>query len=132
MPVKVLTGVLGLVLLTALAASAASGPVYQAPQAYYLALGDSIAYGFQPNKPKAAPPSAFDSGYVDLFAARLRKLSPTIQVVNYGCPGESTRTFAAGGCEGRGDVRRCTIPSRERNLTRRSPSCGPIPVRSVR
>jgi len=105
MPVKVLTGVLGLVLLTALAASAASGPVYQAPQAYYLALGDSIAYGFQPNKPKAAPPSAFDSGYVDLFAARLRKLSPTIQVVNYGCPGESTRTFAAGGCEGRGDVK---------------------------
>jgi lysophospholipase L1-like esterase len=100
-----LAGVLGFVLLTALAASAASGPVYQAPQAYYLALGDSIAYGFQPNKPKAASPSAFDSGYVDLFAARLRKLSPTIQVVNYGCPGESTRTFAAGGCEGRGDVK---------------------------
>lgn len=105
MSVKVLAGVLGLALLTALAASAASGPVYQAPQAYYLALGDSIAYGFQPNKPKAAPPSAFDSGYVDLFVAGLRKLSPKIQVVNYGCPGESTRTFAAGGCEGRGDVK---------------------------
>src|SRR4029079_4607300 len=105
MPVKVVTGVLGLVLLTAIAASAASGPVYQAPQAYYLALGDSITYGFQPNKPKAAPPSAFDSGYVDLFAVRLRKLSPKIQVVNYGCPGESTRTFAVGGCEGRGDVK---------------------------
>lgn len=105
MLVKVLAGVLGLVLLTALAASAASGPVYQTPQAYYLALGDSITYGFQPNKPKAAPPSAFDSGYVDLFAARLHKLSPKIQIVNYGCPGESTRTFTAGGCPGRGDVK---------------------------
>jgi lysophospholipase L1-like esterase len=86
-------------------ASAASGPVYQAPSAYYLALGDSITYGFQPNKPKAAPASAFDSGYVDLFAARLHKLSPKIQVVNYGCPGESTRTFTVGGCPGRGDVK---------------------------
>jgi len=103
--IKILAGGWGLALLAALAASAASGPVYQAPRAYYLALGDSIAYGFQPNKPKGAPSAAFDSGYVDLFAARLHKLSPKIQVVNYGCPGESTRTFAAGGCEGRGDVK---------------------------
>ena len=70
-----------------------------APQDYYLALGDSIAYGFQPDKANAgAPPSAFDSGYVDVFAAYLRKLSPRIQVVNYGCPGESTVTFTRGGC----------------------------------
>jgi lysophospholipase L1-like esterase len=73
-------------------------PVYQPPQGYYLALGDSIAYGFQPNKPNAATPSAFDTGYVDLFAARLRKLSPKLQVVNYGCPGESTVTFTRGRC----------------------------------
>ena len=72
--------------------------MYQPPQSYYLALGDSIAYGFQPNKAKA-PPSAFDTGYVDVFAARLRKLSPKIQVVNYGCPGESTMTFTRGGCD---------------------------------
>jgi lysophospholipase L1-like esterase len=69
------------------------------PQSYYLALGDSITYGFQPTKAAAgAPPSSFDTGYVDVFAARLRKLSPKIQVVNYGCPGESTVTFARGGC----------------------------------
>ena len=79
--------------------SAGSGPVYQPPQSYYLALGDSIAYGFQPAKANAgAPPSAFDTGYVDVFAARLRKLSPKIEVVNYGCPGESTVTFMRGGC----------------------------------
>ena len=74
-------------------------PVYQAPQGYYLALGDSITYGFQPTKAKAgARPSVFRTGFVDVFAARLRKLSPGIQVVNYGCPGESTVTFTRGGC----------------------------------
>jgi lysophospholipase L1-like esterase len=103
---KILAGVLGLVLLTALAASAASGPVYQAPQAYYLALGDSIAYGFQPAKASARlPPSGFNTGYVDVFAARLRTIAPKIRVVNYACPGESTRTFIDGGCPGRADVR---------------------------
>jgi lysophospholipase L1-like esterase len=83
----------------AVARGTSPGPVYQPPQSYYLALGDSMAYGFQPTKAKpGARPSDFDTGYVDLFAARLRKLSPKIQVVNYGCPGESTVTFARGGC----------------------------------
>jgi lysophospholipase L1-like esterase len=68
------------------------------PRSYYLALGDSISYGFQPDKPNAAPPAAFDAGYVDVFAARLRKLAPKIHVVNYGCPGETTVSFTRGGC----------------------------------
>jgi lysophospholipase L1-like esterase len=80
--------------------------VYKAPQAYYLALGDSMAYGFQPAKASAGlPPSRFNTGYVDVFAARMRALSPKLRVVNYGCPGESTTTFIAGGCPGRRDVR---------------------------
>jgi lysophospholipase L1-like esterase len=70
----------------------------QSPRSYYLALGDSIAYGFQPTK-EHTPPSAVTTGYVDLFAARLRKLAPGIKVVNYGCPGESTVTFVRGGCD---------------------------------
>jgi lysophospholipase L1-like esterase len=75
-------------------ATAGRGPVYQPPQSYYLALGDSMAYGFQPTKAKpGARPSDFDTGYVDIFAARLRKLAPRIEVVNYGCPGESTLSF---------------------------------------
>jgi len=87
----------------ALAGTATSGtsprPVYQPPQSYYLALGDSMAYGVQPDKAKpGARPSDFDTGYVDIFAAGLRKLSSTLQVVNYGCPGESTITFARGRC----------------------------------
>src|SRR5206468_381364 len=83
---------------TAAVVSESSRPVYQPPQSYYLALGDSMAYGFQPTKNPGARPAAFDTGYVDLFAARLRKLAPQIQVVNYGCPGESTVTFTRGGC----------------------------------
>ena len=99
---------LGLAALPGSAAvvSHSSRPVYQPPRSYYLALGDSIAYGFQPNKAKPAPPSAFDTGYVDVFAARLRKLSPKIQVVNYGCPGESTMTFINGGCPWLAEKRR--------------------------
>jgi lysophospholipase L1-like esterase len=81
------------------ARSTAPRPVYQPPQRYYLALGDSIAYGIQPTKAKpGALPSDFDTGYVDVFAARLRKLAPKIQVVNYGCPGETTVTFTRAGC----------------------------------
>jgi lysophospholipase L1-like esterase len=91
----------------ALPASAASArvqrPVYQSPQSYYLALGDSIAYGFQPTKKPGMRASAFETGYVDVFAARLRKLAPNIQVVNYGCPGASTMTFSRGGCPAEAD-----------------------------
>jgi lysophospholipase L1-like esterase len=78
-------------------------PVYQPPQSYYLALGDSMAYGFQLTKKPGASPALFHTGYVDVFAARLRTLSPKIQVVNYGCPGESTVTFVGGSCPGLAD-----------------------------
>jgi lysophospholipase L1-like esterase len=92
---------LAIAVVFGLSGTAASGtsrqPVYQPPQRYYLALGDSMAYGFQPTKAEA-PPSAV-TGYVGLFAVNLRKLSPKIQIVNYGCPGESTVTFVRGGCD---------------------------------
>jgi lysophospholipase L1-like esterase len=96
------TLLLGFAAVLALAGTPASrtsqAPVYQPPQSYYLALGDSMAYGFQPTKAKAVP-SAVKTGYVDVFAAGLRKLAPEIEVVNYGCPGESTVTFTRGGCD---------------------------------
>jgi lysophospholipase L1-like esterase len=98
-PISRLTAsvLVGLALSLAVLVSAASGSA--AGERYYLALGDSIAYGFQPTKAKpGARPADFDTGYVDLFAARLRKGIPKLRVVNYGCPGESTATFARGGC----------------------------------
>ena len=86
-----------------LALAGTERPAGGSPAAYYLALGDSMAFGFQPTKatkpPSKLDPAAFRTGYVDVFAAQLRKLSPKIRVINYGCPGETTVTFAKGGCD---------------------------------
>src|SRR4051794_8143343 len=74
-------------------------PQFDPPKSYYLALGDSFTYGFQGFKFAAGlPPSAYNTGYVDVFGARLQQIRPGIIAVNYGCPGESTATFVAGGC----------------------------------
>jgi len=97
-------GALSVSLVAGLATEASA--VQQAPKSYYLALGDSIAYGFQPAKAdKGLPPSGYRTGYVDVFAKQLRQLSPKLQVVNYACPGESTVSFVHGNCPGRGDVK---------------------------
>jgi lysophospholipase L1-like esterase len=88
---------------TAAVGNQSSRPIYQPPRSYYLALGDSIAYGFQPTKMPGARPSVFNTGYVDVFAARLRRLAPKLRLVNYSCPGESTVTFTRGGCPGIAD-----------------------------
>jgi lysophospholipase L1-like esterase len=77
----------------------AASQIVQGPKQYYLALGDSITYGYQAYKHEAGlPPSAYDTGYVDVFADHLREIQPGITVVNYGCPGESTRSFLKGPC----------------------------------
>lgn len=91
--------ILGALVALGITAAAGSGATVPATGSYYLALGDSIAYGIQPDKggPGTAP-SAFTTGYVDLFAATLRRKSPGLHVVNYSCPGESTVTFVRGGC----------------------------------
>lgn len=72
---------------------------FDPPKRYYLALGDSIAFGYQVARHVAGlPPAGFNTGYVDVFATRLRAIRPDLTVVNYGCPGETTTTFIVGGC----------------------------------
>jgi len=79
----------------ALAALALAAPAEAAPQRYYLALGDSDAFGFQfPKFTPGVPAGAFHTGYADAVAAAL----PGRKLVNYGCPGESTVTFILGPC----------------------------------
>ena len=74
-------------------------PKFNPPKHYYLALGDSHTYGFQSWKFETGlTPASFNTGYVDVFAARLRAIRPDIDVVNYGCPGESTTSFITGPC----------------------------------
>jgi len=53
---------------------------------YYLALGDSLAFGYQPN-------GDFAHGYVQQLSATL----PDLTLQNLGCPGETTTTMVTGG-----------------------------------
>lgn len=80
------------------AAAFAAPPTFVAPKRHYLALGDSIPYGYTREQSLAGlPPSAFTS-YVDRFAARLRLIRDDVQVTHYSCPEERTATFIAGPC----------------------------------
>jgi lysophospholipase L1-like esterase len=96
-----------LVCVAALAASAmlALAPAAGAsgPGSTYLALGDSLAYGYHKAqfqnelKEKGFVEAAnFNDGYVNDFGAALRLLNPKLQIVNDGCPGETTETMIKG------------------------------------
>ena len=89
---------------SAASSSAASTPAAVAVPTYYLSLGDSVAFGYQQAKLNAElkagdySAASFDTGYSDLVAAALKKRSPSIVTANYGCPGETTHSYLAGGC----------------------------------
>lgn len=69
----------------------------------YLALGDSLAYGYHQAQFQEeleakgyVEPANFNDGYVDDFGAALRLLKPHLQIINDGCPGETTETMIEG------------------------------------
>lgn len=62
---------------------------------YYVSLGDSLAFGYQPDLVAAGDLNAADyRGYAEDFAG----MRPGLTLVNYGCPGETTGSMLAGGC----------------------------------
>jgi lysophospholipase L1-like esterase len=71
-----------------------------AQRTYYLALGDSLSQGVQPN------PAGVDvetrQGYPDQLYTALKITSPNLRLVKLGCPGETTTTMIKGGI--------CTYP----------------------
>ena len=73
------------------------------PQRTYLALGDSLAFGYQQAKFNSLfpneDPAAFHTGYVDDFGFVLRLRDRNLQTVNDGCPGETTDSFIDGPCQ---------------------------------
>src|SRR5437870_1074959 len=82
-------------------------PIFHPPAPYYLALGDSLAFGFQEAKflhelsAGTYDPATFNTGYDADFAAMIRPLAPgghPFTEVNYGCPGETTTSMIRGGC----------------------------------
>ena len=60
------------------------------PKARYLALGNSLAFGYQPDLD-------FNHGYVDDFMSNLSQHGVKY-LANMGCPGETSSTFINGGC----------------------------------
>ncbi len=85
--------------LVATHAQSPSPPLIGANQ-QYLALGDSLAFGQQPNcVPPQVPVPDCTHGYVnDLF--QVFQSEGTKDFKNFGCPGESSITFINGGCKG--------------------------------
>lgn len=57
---------------------------------HYLALGDSLAFGFQPN-------GDFTHGYVNDLFQELREEGVVKDVTHLGCPGETSTMFIKGG-----------------------------------
>jgi lysophospholipase L1-like esterase len=65
---------------------------------YYLALGDSLAWGYQPNPTTGAGVES-GHGYADDLAAYLRHEGDhDLKYVNLSCPGETTGTMLEGSC----------------------------------
>jgi hypothetical protein len=79
--------VLAVVLVNAPRAWAHDGP-------YYLALGDSLAVGIQPDANGFYKPTA--QGYADDLHALYRAWLPGLQLVKLGCSGETTRSMISG------------------------------------
>jgi hypothetical protein len=88
--------------LTALFATAANArPVSKT----YLALGDSLAFGYSQqlyneHQPEGDPASNFEAGYVDDYYSKLKAHSQW-QKVNLGCPGETSKSLIGNGPVGK-------------------------------
>jgi lysophospholipase L1-like esterase len=71
------------------------------PATYYLALGDSLSQGVQPDAAGTSVPTG--QGYPDQLYAVLHRGQPALRLVKLGCPGETTATMIHGGiCRYRG------------------------------
>lgn len=71
------------------------------PASYYLALGDSLSQGVQPDPAGASVETR--QGYADQLYAALRRRHPGLRLVKLGCPGETTSSMLSGGiCSYRG------------------------------
>jgi lysophospholipase L1-like esterase len=89
-------GLGGVVTAQAAAPAPASSASGHGPYDYYLALGDSLATGIQPNSTGAI--EITDQGYASDIAADLRAQDHDVKYTNLSCPGETTGTMLNGGC----------------------------------
>ncbi len=76
-----------------IAVLSANSPAEALSPHYYMALGDSLSFGYQPNLD-------FSAGFVDDIYKALRGANVT-NLVNDACAGETTETMINGGCVAR-------------------------------
>ena len=103
LPLAAVTAIAAAAILTACSGPAPSHPAQlRAPEpTYYLALGDSLAQGVQPNAAGVSVKTG--DGYPDQLYATLHRTRPGLELVKLGCPGETTTTMIDGGlCQYRG------------------------------
>jgi lysophospholipase L1-like esterase len=83
--------------VTACSGTATSSTVRRAgaPASYYLALGDSLSQGVQPDAAGVSVETG--QGYPNQVYAALRPRYPSLRLVKLGCPGETTSTMINGG-----------------------------------
>jgi lysophospholipase L1-like esterase len=94
MRIKPVAAVFAAVMFIAPAATLAHGSK-KSPRQYYVALGDSLSRGGQPNANGKTGPT--NQGYTnDLFHTEKKKFK-NLHFVNLGCPGETTTTMIKGG-----------------------------------
>jgi lysophospholipase L1-like esterase len=93
---RVLRGIIAaaVALIATTATAACSGSAAPAAS-YYLALGDSLSRGVQPNAAGASVETT--QGYPNQVYARLLSAHPGLKLVQLGCPGETTETMMHGG-----------------------------------
>jgi lysophospholipase L1-like esterase len=100
-PALALAGVLAVVVAACSTAPRSAPARHKPPASYYLALGDSLAVGVQPDA--AGTSVETRSGYADQLYATLLRSHPGLRLVKLGCPGETTVTMMKGGiCPYRG------------------------------
>ena len=105
MPGRVPVGVVRIAFAVAVIAAsvtACSGPATPggsrataAQASYYLALGDSLSQGVQPDAAGVSVETG--QGYADQVYAALHPGHPALRLVKLGCPGETTGTMINGG-----------------------------------
>jgi lysophospholipase L1-like esterase len=87
---------LALAVAAVLITGCSGGPRRTAPPAsYYLALGDSLSLGVQPDATGASVRTG--QGYADQLYAGWRRRLPGLRLVKLGCLGETTSTMIHGG-----------------------------------
>lgn len=77
---------------------------------YYLALGDSLAVGVQPNAKGVDMPTP--QGYADQLYAAIKPKDSDLRMVKLGCPGETSKTLNKGGICGYKGAHRFSLTGR--------------------